>query len=403
MSESLKNGSLADSDVFEFVYAAWRTEKLTQTDAARLLGVSPRTFRRWVGRYRNNGLAGLKDRRRRPSPFRASQSEVDGTVTLYKMLYSGWNVQHFYDAYRTEHGGLRSYTWVKDRLHEAGLVAKRCQMRSRRPATGDASDGRLSGRVEGSVIYQYSLSDHWNEGSRQDLVLAVDGASGRVYSGFLVERGDLWSVFRSVESILGDEGRFTGLEVDGSLLRLPNTDERFGPDAPRGQLKRAMAELGIDVSFEPSIGFRARFGVVVRTLRDRLPKEIAKAKINGQGDVDTFLRGYWSSYNAQFAAASATKQCAFERLTHGLKENLQDVLCIKRRVRIGEDGCVRYGRLCLRIPELGHRAVLERAEIQVHQYENGLLVILKDGKRLVMVLPDGRQMPVGRAIGDRAP
>jgi len=44
--------------------------------------------------------------------------------TLYKTRYDGWKVKHFYSFYKSPHCGSRSYTWVKNRLQSAGLVAK---------------------------------------------------------------------------------------------------------------------------------------------------------------------------------------------------------------------------------------------------------------------------------------
>jgi len=44
--------------------------ELSQMEAAELLGVSERTFRRWRERYRESGVAGLDDRRLAPSPRR---------------------------------------------------------------------------------------------------------------------------------------------------------------------------------------------------------------------------------------------------------------------------------------------------------------------------------------------
>ena len=48
---------------FEEVYDLWRQKRRTQAWAASVLGVSKRTCRRWVARYRAGGLAALKDRR----------------------------------------------------------------------------------------------------------------------------------------------------------------------------------------------------------------------------------------------------------------------------------------------------------------------------------------------------
>ena len=48
---------------FEEVYDRWRRRRITQALAANVLGVTARTFRRWVVRYEAGGLAALKDKR----------------------------------------------------------------------------------------------------------------------------------------------------------------------------------------------------------------------------------------------------------------------------------------------------------------------------------------------------
>ncbi len=48
---------------FEEAYEGWTESRLTQEEAARLLGVCDRTFRRWIDRYQDEGLDGLRDKR----------------------------------------------------------------------------------------------------------------------------------------------------------------------------------------------------------------------------------------------------------------------------------------------------------------------------------------------------
>jgi transposase len=48
---------------FEEAYSGWQEKRLTQEEAARLLGVCERTFRRYIDRYEDNGLEGLIDKR----------------------------------------------------------------------------------------------------------------------------------------------------------------------------------------------------------------------------------------------------------------------------------------------------------------------------------------------------
>ena len=111
---------------FEEVYDRWRRRRITQALAADILGVTARTFRRWVVRYEAGGLAALKDKRvAGPAHRRAPPEEVAALEALYRDGYRGWNVRHFHiEVYVREHGGSRSYTWVKNRLQEAGLVKK---------------------------------------------------------------------------------------------------------------------------------------------------------------------------------------------------------------------------------------------------------------------------------------
>ena len=74
--------------MFEEALRDWEGGCLTQDQAAALLGVSPRTFRRWVVRYGEDGIEGLRDRRVSRASHRAAP--VD-------------EVMRMVDRYRTRH------------------------------------------------------------------------------------------------------------------------------------------------------------------------------------------------------------------------------------------------------------------------------------------------------------
>ena len=95
---------------------------MTQEEAARLLSVTDRTFRRYVDRYHENGLDGLIDQRLiQASARKAPVDEVLALVERYQSQHQGWNVRHFHAWYRRD-GGTRSYTWVKNQLQSAHVV-----------------------------------------------------------------------------------------------------------------------------------------------------------------------------------------------------------------------------------------------------------------------------------------
>lgn len=95
---------------FEEAYIGWTESRFTQEEAARLLGITDRTFRRYLLKYKEEGLAGLIDIRiEQVSHRRAPVDELIELTTLYKTRYFCWNVKHFYIFYKKQHTGLRSY------------------------------------------------------------------------------------------------------------------------------------------------------------------------------------------------------------------------------------------------------------------------------------------------------
>ena len=140
---------------FEEVYGGWHKRRLSQEEAAQILGVSSRTFRRYINRYDDNGIEGLSDRRlTQASHRRAPVDEVMSLGTLYRKRYRGWNVKHFYSWYRRD-GGKRSYTWVKNILQRQGLVVKLKKKGSHRLR-------RARSPLPGMMIHQDGSRHEWS-------------------------------------------------------------------------------------------------------------------------------------------------------------------------------------------------------------------------------------------------
>src|SRR5512146_3301321 len=109
---------------FREVYGSWRERRLSQEEAARILGVSDRTFRRYVERYDDGGLETLIDRRIfQVSHRKAPVDEVLALRAQYRARHDGWTARHFHVWYKRS-GGARSDTWVKTCLQAARLIPK---------------------------------------------------------------------------------------------------------------------------------------------------------------------------------------------------------------------------------------------------------------------------------------
>ena len=192
---------------FEEIYGSWTERRLTQEEAARVLGVSSRTFRRYINRYEERGIEGLTDLRlSQISHRRAPVDEVIALKDLYKSRYRGWNVKHFYSWYKRD-GGKRSYTWVKKTLQSGGIVSKSKKK-------GEHRKRREASPLPGMMIHQDGSRHEWVEGRKWDLIITMDDATNEHYSMFFVEEEGTMSSFKGVKEVILKKGLFSSLYTD---------------------------------------------------------------------------------------------------------------------------------------------------------------------------------------------
>ena len=96
------------------VLSRWQAKQISQLEAAELMGVSERAFRRWTRRFEEEGEAGLVDRRLgKPSPRRVPVAEAATVAELYRTRYGGFTAKHFHERLVGVHGFNWGYTWTK--------------------------------------------------------------------------------------------------------------------------------------------------------------------------------------------------------------------------------------------------------------------------------------------------
>ena len=192
---------------FQEAYGGWTESRLTQEEAARLLGVCERTFRRYIDRYEEEGLDGLIDKRlSQVSHRQAPVDEVMRLVDHYQDRHMGWNVKHYYTRYKRE-GGSRSYTWVKNRLQKAGVVKKA-------PRRGVHRKRRERAAWPGMLVHQDGSQHQWVPGKYWDLIVTMDDATNEHYSMFFCDEEGTQSSFRGVREVIERRGLFCSLYTD---------------------------------------------------------------------------------------------------------------------------------------------------------------------------------------------
>lgn len=372
---------------FEEAYEGWNRGRLTQEEAAMLLGVCDRTFRRYLIRYEDEGMEGLADRRLGQVSHRcAPVDEVMALADLYSHRYRGFTVKHFYSWYRRAHSGMRSYTWVKNTLQTKGLVPK---------ASGKGTHRKRRPRAPyiGMMLHQDGSRHEWVQGKLWDLIVTMDDANNKHYSMFFVEEEGTQSSFQGINDVIKDYGVFASLYTDrGSHYW--NTPEAGGK-VDKGNLTqfgRAMRQLGIEMIPAYSPEARGRSERAFRTHQERLVKELAVAGITDMKKANTYIRNiYLPAFNDEF---SVTPEESASMFVPWAGTTVEDILCEHYERTVGNDNCVRFDGLALQIPQDQYRYHYVRVKVRVHRYPNGNLAIFHGHRKLASYNAKGKEVVI---------
>ena len=356
---------------------------LSQLEAAELLGVCERTFRRWRDRHREEGETGLLDLRLQPSPRRAPVREIERMLGLYRELYRGFTVKHFHEQLGKRHNYTLGYTVTKLHLHRAGLVTPaktRSAHRKKRPRRP----------MVGMMLHQDASTHAWLPGElgKQDLVVTMEDATSELYSAFLVDEEGTASSLRGVREVVAKHGLFCSLYTDrGShYFETPEAGGRVSKTVLT-QFGRALNQLGIEHIAAYSPQARGRSERAFGTLQDRLPKEFALAGISTVEAANRWLREvYIADHNARFAIEAEQEGSAFITDATG---TWREILCIQEERTVGNDNTVKWQTLSLQLPPSRLRPHFVKAKVRVHAYPDGQLAVFWGPHRLADYEADG--------------
>ncbi|HEY6441225.1 MAG TPA: ISNCY family transposase [Acetobacteraceae bacterium] len=350
---------------FRSVLDRCESRELSQLEAAELLGVGERTFRRWCGRYREGGEAGLQDRRvGQPAANRVPAEEAARVEALYRDRYGGFTAKHFHEHLVRDHGFRWGYTWTKAFLQRRGLL-------SAAPRRGAHRRKRPRRPLPGMMLHQDASRHEWVAGQPAcDLVVTLDDATSAIYSAILVAEEGTASTMRGLLEVFATHGLPCSLYTDRGSHYF--TTPKAGGAVDRRavtQVGRALAQLGIEHIAAYSPEARGRSERAFRTLQDRLPKELALAGVTTLEAANAYLREtYVAQHNARFAVAAEQSGSAFVSAA-GI--DLHEVLCHQEERQVGNDNTVVFQRLRLQIPASPLRAHYVRATVKVRRYQDG--------------------------------
>ncbi len=148
-----------------------RDKHMSCVEAASLLGMSERHFRRLRDAYADGGASAIVDRRRgKPPSNRVAEASKDWVVEQYVTRYFDFTPKHFHEELK-KRGFDYGYTWTKSVLYLRGVLKpakkrsahRKKRVRRQRPhgarvrhvarsAAADAAPGRDQRRGRGQSL-----------------------------------------------------------------------------------------------------------------------------------------------------------------------------------------------------------------------------------------------------------
>jgi hypothetical protein len=319
--------------------------------------------------YIDYGYDGLFDQRRgKRSIHRVPMETAERVLRLYQEKYFDFNVRHFHEKLREVENIRLSYSWVKQALQGAGLVArhkKRGTHRRRRPRRP----------LPGMLLHIDGSKHRWFQDDRYyDFIVILDDATSEIYYAQLVEEESTATCMTAVREVIERKGLFCSLYSDrGShFFHTPKAGEAVDKSRPT-QFGRALRELGIQMIPAYSPQARGRMERNYGTWQGRLPQELRLAGIVTVEEANRFLRErYIAEFNTKFAVKAAERGTAFRPCS---RKDLDCVFSIQTERVVAKDNTVAIRDQWWQLDKTRWKHSLAGQTVVIHQHLDGRVSI----------------------------
>lgn len=364
--------------------------KISQHQASKQMGITPRQVRRLVKRYQQEGLAGLASKKR----GRASNRRLDETLRATAIELIGTHYRDFGPTLANEkltelHGIWLSVESTRQLMMRAGY------WKPRRGGTVCAHRMRERRARFGEMIQIDGSPHDWFEGRGEfcTLLVFIDDATGRLTQLRFMPVETTLGYMRMLHDHTLAHGVPAALYSDKhSIFRINAKDA--DPEAET-QFSRAARELGIECIQAHSPQAKGRVERANQTLQDRLVKEMRLAGINDMDSANAWLPGYIADYNRRFAVKPQDTSDAHLAYP-GTSAALVRILSVQVTKTLSKNLSCQHENKLLQIATSGTGLGLRGAKVTVHEHFDGSQELLWKKRKLaysVMEKPQ-RQSPV---------
>lgn len=323
-------------------------KKITQAEAASLIGLTDRQIRRMVKRILAEGDEGICHRSRgKTSNHRIPKKIKEKALKLFKEKYKDFNLVHATEKLLEVHGITINDETLRLWLNGAEIPYKKRKARKhRRWRERKAHFGELV-QIDGS-------HHDWFEGRGPVCVFMgyIDDATNTVYGRFYDYEG-VMPAMDSMKRYIRLYGIPKSVYLDKHTTYKswaePTIEEQLNNQKPMSHFEKSLAELEVDVIHANSPQAKGRVERLFKTLQDRLVKEMRLKGIRSVEQANEFLKTYLPKHNRKFKKEAASEADLHRPALHS--RELDRILCIKEERTVRNDFTVAHNGKLYQIEE----------------------------------------------------
>jgi transposase len=346
-------------------------KRLTQNEAAAMMGISPRQVKRLYRAFKTDGPSALISHRRgKPSNHQLDPDLIQQARDLIYEHYQDFGPTLAHEKLTEIHHLDLSRETVRRILIEEGLWKPRRvskppvhQMRERRACFGE--------------LVQIDGSDHaWFEdrGPRCTLLVFIDDATGQLGELWFAPHETFFAYGEAARHYFERYGKPVAFYSDKHGVFRVNQPRPLGTTSGLTQFGRAMEQLHVQILCANSPQAKGRVERANQTLQDRLVKEL---RLRGIADLqagNAFLDEFRLDFNRRFAVPPRSSHDAHRPLLKS--ENLDLILSHQEIRTLTKNLTVQANNVIYQIHSDRPDYALRQAKVTVCESANGSVTIL---------------------------
>lgn len=321
-----------------------KDKRLTQEEAAQMLGISTRQVKRLWRTYRKQGAKGLVSARRgKPSNNRLDAGIAQQTLDLIKEKYPDFGPTLAHEKLTEVHKLQLSRESVRRIMIEEGVWKPKHakepsshQMRERRACLGE--------------LVQIDGSEHaWFEdrGPKCTLLVFIDDATGRLLELWFVPHESFFGYCEAARHFFERYGKPVAFYSDRHGIFRVNQEQTIGLGSGLTQFGRAMQDLDIQIICASTPQAKGRVERANQTLQDRLVKELRLRGISDMVAGNPYLPEFRDDFNRRFAVEPRSTHDAHRPLLK--TENLDLILTHQKTGTLSKNLTVQSNKVIYQI------------------------------------------------------